>query len=134
MGEESYESGQVYKIPVQDGYVVDPPVWEDFFPAARNWLALVAEDPERPQGMTRDFCERGKGRFRYSVGSLAEGDTVEFGADRMRSADRRDRVRWYGEVVRVTGTELLVRYFETADEMFSTISDRESRLQEAEAS
>lgn len=127
----AYQTGQIYAIPVQDGYVVEPPVWEDCYPVARNWLALIEEAPDRPQGVTREFCERGRGRFKFSAMLLIDGDTIEFGADRMLRNDRRVRVRWYGEVVKATMTELQVRYFPTIDEMFATIQDRESRLVEA---
>jgi hypothetical protein len=127
----SYETGQIYMIPLQEGYVVEPPIWEDCFPVARNWLALIEENPSGPQGVTREFCDRGRGRFKYSAMLLVEGDTVEFGADKMLRRDQRVRLRWYGEIVKATMTDLHVRYFETIEEMFSTIRDRESRLVEA---
>ena len=130
MGMAAYEPGRVYAIPVQDEYVVTPPIWEEYYPVARNWLARIEERPKSPRGLTRRFCERGRGRFLYCIEKILAGPTLEFGADRLRGDDR-TRVRWYGEVVGVTATELQVRYFKTAEDMFATIQDRESRLQEA---
>jgi hypothetical protein len=132
---DSLENGlrwQIYEIPVQEGYVVAPPVWNDNYPAAKNWLAEVFESPQMPGSIRRAWCGRGNGRFRYSVSSLKEGSTIEFGADRLYSStDGRHRVRWYGEVVRVSNEILWVRHFESAMEMFETIRDRKSHLKEA---
>jgi hypothetical protein len=128
-----YESGNVYRVPLEEWYVVEPPVWEDHR-RARNWLARIAPDPDVPGGFSREWCERGRGRFKYSATSMLEGDTIEFGADRIwGSGDGRSRCRWVGEIVDVHDTHLAVRYFKTPKEMFDVIADRESRLQEVPA-
>lgn len=127
----TYESGKVYAIPLSDWYVTDPPVWEPKYPNGRNWLALLRENPEAPKGFEREWVERGKGRFRYNVMRLIEGDLLEFGADYMYNSGRRVPCRWYGEVVGVTETELRVRYYADIKELFEVIQERESRLQEA---
>lgn len=126
----SYESGKVYAIPIADYYVVEPPVWEPKYPNGRNWLALVRENPEAPRGIEREWVERGKGRFKYNVTRLIEGDLIEFGADYMYSSGRRIPCRWCGEVVGFTDTEMRVRYFDTLEELFEFVTERESRLQE----
>lgn len=127
----SYESGKIYAVPVDQDWVVSPPVWEDHH-RARNWLARVQADPNAPGGCTRDFCDRGRGHFRYSTENLVEGDLIEFGADRIwGSGENRNRVRWVGEIVKFTDTQMQVRYFEDLDELFAFIYDRETRTQEA---
>jgi len=127
----AYESGVVYRVPLEDWYVVQPPIWEEHYPKGRNWLARIRQDPDVPGGLLRDWCERGKGRFKYNATSLMEGDTIEFGADRIwASGGNRSRVRWVGEIIGITDTELQVRYFETTKEMFDMIYDRETRIQE----
>ena len=90
----AYESGVVYRVPLEDWYVVQPPIWEEHYPKGRNWLARIRQDPDVPGGLLRDWCERGKGRFKYNATSLMEGDTIEFGADRIwASGGNRSRVR-----------------------------------------
>ena len=127
----AYETGKVYAIPVQDSYVVEPPVWSDHWERAKNWLAILEETPHKPGGVRRTWCERGHGRFRYSMATVLEGDAIEFGGDRIwADGEGRSRERWYGEVVKVTDEVMHVRYFETIKEMFATINDRESRILE----
>lgn len=127
-----YESGTLYYVPLDEWYVVGPPIWEDHFPRARNWLARITENPNVPGGFTREWCERGKGRLKYSVASLLEGDTIEFGADRIwADGEGRTRLRWVGEIVEMTDTKMYVCYFDTPEELFHFIYERESRLQEA---
>ena len=126
----AYQSGAVYLVPIDEWYVVKPPIWEDHR-RARNWLAYIEENPDAPGGFTRKWCERGQGRFKYSVTTLLEGDTVEFGADRIwADGAGRSRERWVGEIVKITDTEMQVRYFDTPGEMFATIYDRDVRTQE----
>ena len=126
-----YESGKVYAIPIVDYYVVGPPVWEPKYPNGRNWLAILTENPEVPRGVAREWIERGKGRFKYNVTRVIEGDLIEFGADYMYSSGRRIPSRWCGEVVGFTDTEMRVRYFEDMKDLFEMVRERESRLQEA---
>jgi hypothetical protein len=127
----SYESGKVYAVPIDKDHVVGPPIWEDHH-RARNWLARMEEDPDAPGGCTRTFMDWGRGRFKYSIETLVEGDLIEFGADRMyMSTDGRARRRWVGEIVKFTDTQMQVRYFEDLEEMFTFIYDRDSRTQEA---
>jgi len=127
----SYESGKIYVIPIADYYVVEAPVWESRYPQGRNWLAILTENPEVAGGVAREWVERGKGRFKYNVTRVIEGDLIEFGADYMYSSGRRIPSRWCGEVVEFTDTEMRVRYFQTMKEMFEVVRERESRLQEA---
>ena len=127
----SYESGKVYAIPITDWYVTEPPVWEPKYPQGRNWLAVLNEAPEAPGGVEREWVERGKGRFRYNATKILEGDLIEFGADYMYGEGRRIPKRWCGEVVKITESELQIRYFENMKELFEMVRERESRLQEA---
>lgn len=126
----SYESGKIYRIPLDQDYVVQPPVWEDHR-RARNWLARIEEDPDVPGGIVRHFAQRGRGRFKYTV-PLVEGDLIEFGADRIWAAgDGRMRCRWVGEVLVIKETEMQVRYYDSPEEMFAAVYDRKVRTQEA---
>jgi len=127
----SYESSKIYAIPITDWYVTEPPVWEPMYPGGRNWLAILTENPEVPRGVEREWMERGKGRFKYNAMKILEGDLVEFGADYMRPSGHRIVSRWCGEVVRITESELQIRYFADMKELFETVRERESRLQEA---
>jgi len=128
----SYESGVVYIVPIEQGHVVNPPIWEEHYPRARNWLARVEEDPDAPGGIRRKFMDRGKGRFKYSVELLVEDDTIEFGADRMHfSKDGRFRSRWVGEIVGLTEDQMQVRYFKGLKELFAYVNDRNARTREA---
>lgn len=125
-----YEPGTIYLVPIDEWYVVSPPIWE-YHRRARNWLARIEEDPDAPGGFTRKWCERGRGRFKYSAASLLEGDTIEFGADRIwADGEGRCRERWVGEIVKITDTDMQTRYFSTPEDMFATIYDRESRTRE----
>lgn len=117
---------------MDEWFVVEPPVWEEHFPGARNWLAVVEQDPDAPGGFARTWCERGKGRFRYNAVGLMEGDLIEFGADRVYTTGNRRRTRWYGEVVEVTETTLRCRHYETVQEMFEAVYDRDVRTRTAE--
>lgn len=128
---DGYQTGEVYRIPCEQWYVVDPPIWEDSWHHGRNWLAKIESNPLAPGGFTREWCERGKGCFRYSTTALLEGDLIEFGADYVAWSGNRTPLRWYGEVVGVTETELQARYFESAEELFATWRDREARTVEA---
>lgn len=86
---------------------------------------------DAPGGLTREWCERGRGRLKYSVAALLEGDTIEFGADRIwADGEGRSRERWVGEVVKITDTAMHVRYYDDAEEMFAAIYDRKVRTQE----
>jgi hypothetical protein len=126
----SYESGKIYAIPIADFYVTAPPVWEPKYPNGRNWLAILTENPEVAGGIGREWIERGKGRFKYNVTRVIEGDLIEFGADYMYSSGRRIPSRWCGEVVEFTETEMRVRYYADVKELFEMVHERESRLQE----
>jgi len=126
----AYESGSVYLVPIDEWYVVKPPIWEDHW-RGRNWLARIEETPDAPGGFTREWCERGRGRFKYSAAALLEGDTIEFGADRIwADGEGRSRQRWVGEIVGITDTEMQVRYYESPEEMFAVIYDRDVRTKE----
>jgi len=124
----AYESGSVYRLPLEEWYVTKPPVWEAHH-RGRNWLAILRPNPDAPGGYDREWCERGRGRFKYDATALMEGDTIEFGADRIWSTgSNRARCRWVGEIVSIQETHLAVRYFESAEEMFDVIRDREERI------
>jgi hypothetical protein len=124
------DEGICHEIAVAGGYVIDPPVWNDFFPQARNWLAVVEEDAQAPGGVARIWCPRGRGKFRYNVRGLREGDLIEFGADAVMGSGRRVVHRWCGEIVQVNERVLRCRHYESVTEMFATIRDRNERTRE----
>lgn len=122
------DEGDVVEIPVELWFVVGPPVWGEW--PRRNWLAVVEDDPDSPGGVARTWCERGRGRHRYDITSLMEGDLIEFGADQVYPSGRRVPSRWYGEVVRVGKNLLRCRRYSTLEDMFSTVRDRDERTRE----
>lgn len=76
---------------------------------AKNWAAVIAEDPTAPGGLKRTWLTRAKGRFIYQAGGLRVGMPVEFGADY-----KSQRNRWYGFVVKVTETAIEFQSLPTA--------------------
>ena len=71
------------------------PIWEDR--RGNNWLARISLDPTAPGGLQRVFQDKARGDYYYMVTGLSIGDSVEFGADYIRSRGR-DTKRWYGVV------------------------------------
>lgn len=117
------------EFPVEDWFITEPPVWESRFPRAKNWLAVITVDPHTSGGLLRKWCDRGKGRFRYSITGLLEDDLIEFGADYISHGGNRIPCRWYGEVVRVSESLLHCRPYASLNEMLETLKDREERTQ-----
>jgi hypothetical protein len=114
----------ICRIPVDQDYVIDPPILGTGR-RARNWLAVLEPDPQRPGGVNRVWCERGKGPFAYSIRTLLSGDLIEFGADWLSaSSDYRHRERWYAHVLRVETFALVVRHFSTLKELLRDAYDR----------
>lgn len=125
------DEGLCFELALEDWHVVTPPVWNDRFTQARNWMAVVTPDGKGPGGVERVWCPRGRGRLRYNVVGLLEGDLVEFGADSVTSAGRRIQTRWCGEIVRINEYLLLCRHYGSLQEMFVAVRDRNERTQEA---
>ena len=69
--ERQQESGKVYRIACDQWYVVQPPIWEDNWRRARNWLAKVEATPDAPGGFTREWCERGRSQRSVWCGGAA---------------------------------------------------------------
>jgi len=109
----------LYRIPVDQDHVVEPPVWGDR-PRSRNWLAILDEDPQSPNGVRRVFCTRGRARFCFSVVRILPRDLIEFGADYLSAGGHRYRDRWYAIVVEVRPHELVVRHFTDLPSLLAT--------------
>jgi hypothetical protein len=114
------------RIPLDQDYVVEPPVWGDA-PRSRNWLAILDEDPQQPGGVRRQWLPRGRGRFRYSTAKLLPDDLIEFGADYVSCSGHRYRERWYAVVVRSEEFALVVRHFPKLQDLLTDAYHRRTQ-------
>lgn len=94
---------------------------------ARNWVAIVTLNPTLPGGIDRFWFHRGSGPVPYIVPEqLSVFDVVEFGADYVRGSGTRDPVRWYGVVLAVTQTSIILQPCKTALAAFELSSERKN--------
>lgn len=100
------------KLLVMNGSLMEAPVYEAPH-RSTNWLALVDVDSTSPDGLSRRFMNRGKGKCLYNVEPISLFDAVEFGADYTTSVGKRKRLRWFGVVVARTEEFMLVEQCET---------------------
>jgi hypothetical protein len=98
------------KFAVLGGALIERPISESHY-RSRNWVALVTFNPVLPGGMNREWFERGGGKIETFILAprLAVHDVVEFGADYIQGTGKRIPARWYGVVLEVTTTHLLLQ-------------------------
>lgn len=82
----------------------------------KNWCAVIAKEPNAPGGLKRVFLPRAKGQYYYIVASLKVGDPVEFGADYYTASGKRSPERWYGVVLSITDSEIMLEHTDTANQ------------------
>ncbi len=95
-------------ITIENGALCSAPVWETHS-RGKNWMAIIQVDPRSPGGLKRDFADKAKGDCYYMLPSLAVGDAVEFGGDYISGGGKKTENRWYGFVVKVEPTYLVLR-------------------------
>lgn len=97
-----------YLCRIEDGALANVPCWESHN-RGKNWMATIAVQESAPGGLARDFIDKARGDGFYLTPALAIGDAVEFGADYYSGRGRKTAERWYGFVVAVTETAVLLR-------------------------
>jgi len=98
---------EAYKI--KNGILIETPVY-CIHSRGKNWLARIALNPKAPGGLDREFCEKTKGQGRYILpADLRLGDAIEFGADYYTGSGKRNPNRWYGVIVRIENTFIVLR-------------------------
>jgi hypothetical protein len=105
---------------IEDGALTAVPRWVDhrrcpstYRSRGKNWLAIITADPAQPGGLGRSFADKAKGSSYYIVPELVVGQAVEFGADYYSGGGRRRPERWYGYVVRLTDSLLVLHRCDT---------------------
>lgn len=106
--EMGLEDGQI-ALGIEDGALTQVPggCWESHR-RGKNWFATITPCPSSPGGLARDFATKAHGDSYYMLPSLSAGDAVEFGADYYTGGGRKNASRWYGYVVRVEPTYLVL--------------------------
>lgn len=101
-----------FRLPHLNRALLKAPVFETHY-RGKNWLAVINVDGTCPGGLTRDFINRGKGDCLYLIEQITLFDVVEFGADYQTSVGKNKPRRFYGVVVAITETEIVLREYET---------------------
>jgi hypothetical protein len=108
------------RLPVEQGMALKTPVWEAVKDRAKNWGAVIKDQPSQPGGLGRDWLPRPRkgepGRCRVS--DLRPGQVLEFAAD-YQGRHGLVPTRWYGIVVSVSDSEIALRPAETAVAAFA---------------
>lgn len=104
-------------LEVEHGALVEVPVYCDH-KRGRNWAAIIRPDPRSPGGLARRFLARARGRYYYMIEGLSVGHAVEFGADYYTGSGRKWPERWYGVVVEITPTRVVLIEAKTPAEAF----------------
>lgn len=100
---------------IEGDALAECPVWGTHS-RSKNWMAIISLDNTAPGGLAREFAEKAKGDCFYILPSLEPGDAIEFGADYYTGSGRKNPERWYGYVVRVEPTYLVLRQCKTGKE------------------
>ena len=93
-----------------NGALLKAPVYEDHYRGS-NWLAVIDVDGTCPGGLSRQFMPYGKGECLYLIEQIGLFSAVEFAADYTTSVGKKKPNRFYGVVIAITETELVVREF-----------------------
>ena len=113
---------------------VPPDCWESHN-RGKNWLALISPNPRSPGGLDRTFLEKARGGSSYYLLSgLSLGDAVEFGADYYSGRGRKNPHRWYGFIVGLTPTYLLLRAASTGKAACKAATEYRATLPVTQAS
>jgi len=114
------------RIEIENGAMRSAPVYETHR-RGKNWAAVIELDPKSPGGLKRKFLSRAKGDdYYYMTDGLSVGAPVEFGADYYTAGGSKRECRWYGVVVEMTETEVVLERAENARqaiEMVKTLGD-----------
>ena len=128
-----------YRCPHLNGSLLKAPIYEAHF-RGKNWLAVVDIDGSCPGGLSRRFMPYGKGEVLYMIEQVGLFDAVEFAADYTTSVGRTRQNRFYGVIVAITETELVVRAYDSsadaciaAQKMRTSTVDKIRALEEAKA-
>lgn len=108
-------STKIFIGEVENGAMLTAPVYESHR-RGRNWMAVINADPSSPGGLSREFVERGKGKYYYIVDEDIVGKPVEIAGDYFSGSGRRSPNRWYGVVRALTSTEITIEEFESPDD------------------
>ena len=98
-----------------NGALLAAPVFEKHY-RGNNWLAVIDVDGTCPGGLSRQWLARAKGDCLYLIEQLKLFDAVEFGADYVTSMGRKRPHRFYGVIVAITETEIVIRGFTSGTE------------------
>lgn len=103
---------EIVSLRVECGALLDCPVWESH-KRGKNWCSVIEIDPTSPGGLKRAFLQRAHGEYFYMLGDVKVGDAIEFAADYVTGAGKRQFKRVYGVVLEVTATELRFQKYST---------------------
>jgi hypothetical protein len=124
------EGDQIVRLSIELGALKQAPVYERH-KRGKNWAAIVAKDPTAPGGLARKFLTGAKGEYFYMVsGDVVPGAVIEFGADYYTTSGSKRAERWYGVVVSVSDSELVLIHAEDKAQAF-VIAARPQLEQEA---
>jgi len=96
-------------LEIENGALEEVPAncWESHR-RGKNWLAIIIPNPGSPGGLERVFVRKAHGSAYYLIEGINVGDAIEFGADYYSGGGRKNPIRWYGVVTRLTPTMLVV--------------------------
>lgn len=100
---------------IEGDALAECPVWGTHS-RSKNWMAIISLDNTAPGGLAREFAEKAKGDCFYILPSLEVGDAIEFGADYYTGSGRKSPERWYGYIVRIEPTYLVLHRCKTGKE------------------
>lgn len=99
--------------------LIDVPIWESHY-RGRNWAAIIEVEPLLPGGVKRSWFNRGSGISKYIVPEqLLVGHVVEFGADYITGVGSRREDRFFGVVLSLTTTELILKPYDQLIDTFA---------------
>lgn len=113
---------------IEDGVLMTCPCYDNGS-RSKNWLAVISLNSASPGGLAREFATKARGDGVYIVSSLKVGDPVEFGADSYSSRGRRSPERWYGFVVALSATHIVLREVTTGKAAIKAAAKFEEALE-----